>query len=110
VCIRCHVNVFTEPLPSNDREDTHAVGRDFMKHAVEMGSGALIYIPSFINIGSVIQKLIMGGGGNSRDTVTQTAWRSHKPTFIFFQNKENRLKTVKICLYLIKLMMYRLKE
>jgi hypothetical protein len=31
-----------------------------MKYAVEMGSGAVIYIPSFIHIGSGIQKL-MGG-------------------------------------------------
>jgi hypothetical protein len=29
-----------------------------MKCAVEMGSGAMIYVPSFINIGSGIQKLI----------------------------------------------------
>jgi hypothetical protein len=29
-----------------------------MKYAVEMGSGAMIYIPSFINIGSGIQMLI----------------------------------------------------
>jgi hypothetical protein len=29
-----------------------------MKYAVEMGSGAMIYIPSFINIDSGIQKLI----------------------------------------------------
>jgi hypothetical protein len=28
-----------------------------MKYAVEMGSGAMIYIPSFIKIGSDIQKL-----------------------------------------------------
>jgi hypothetical protein len=34
-----------------------------MKYAVEMGSGAMIYIPSFIKIGSDIQKLIGGGGG-----------------------------------------------
>jgi hypothetical protein len=33
-----------------------------MKYAVEMGSGAMMYIPSFINIGSRIQKL-MGVGG-----------------------------------------------
>jgi hypothetical protein len=39
-----------------------------MKDAVEMGSGAMIYIPSFIKIGSGIQKLI----GGFRDT--QTAW------------------------------------
>jgi hypothetical protein len=31
-----------------------------MKHAVEMGSGAVIYIPSLIKIGSGIQKLIEG--------------------------------------------------
>jgi hypothetical protein len=38
-----------------------------MKYAVEMGSGAMIYIPSFIKIGSGIQKLI-GGGGIYRHT------------------------------------------
>jgi hypothetical protein len=31
-----------------------------MKYAIGMGSGAMIYIPSFINIGSGIQKLIRG--------------------------------------------------
>jgi hypothetical protein len=31
-----------------------------MKYAVEMGSGAMIYIPSFIKSGSGIQKLIGG--------------------------------------------------
>jgi hypothetical protein len=49
-----------------------------MKYAVEMGSGALIYTPSFTEIGSGIQKL-MGGGGDTR-----TGCISHKPTFIFF--------------------------
>jgi hypothetical protein len=34
-----------------------------MKYAVEIGSGATIYISSFIKIGSVIQKLI---GGDSQ--------------------------------------------
>jgi hypothetical protein len=34
-----------------------------MKYAVEMGSGAMMYIPDFINIGLGIQKLI---GGDSR--------------------------------------------
>jgi hypothetical protein len=39
--------------------DRHTGGWDgFMKYAVEMGSGAMIYIPSFIKIGSDIQKLI----------------------------------------------------
>jgi hypothetical protein len=37
-----------------------------MNYAVEMGSDAMIYIPSFIKTGSGIQKLI---GGDS-----QTAW------------------------------------
>jgi hypothetical protein len=32
-----------------------------MKYAVEMSSGVMIYIPSFIKIGSGVQKL-MGGG------------------------------------------------
>jgi hypothetical protein len=43
-----------------------------MKYTVEMGSGANIYIPSFINIGSGIQKLIRRGmlqAGRSRDRV-----------------------------------------
>jgi hypothetical protein len=31
-----------------------------MKYAVEMGSSAMIYIPSFIKIGSGIQKFIRG--------------------------------------------------
>jgi hypothetical protein len=31
-----------------------------MKYAIRMGSGAIIFIPSFINIGSGIQKLIKG--------------------------------------------------
>jgi hypothetical protein len=37
-----------------------------MKYPVEMGSGVMIYIPSFIKIGSGVQKLI----GEDR----QTAW------------------------------------
>jgi hypothetical protein len=37
----------------------------FMKYAVEMGSGAMIYIPSLIKTGSGIQKL-MGEGGIHR--------------------------------------------
>jgi hypothetical protein len=37
-----------------------------MNYAVEMGSGVMIYIPSFIKIRSGIQKLVRGGA-------TQTA-------------------------------------
>jgi tRNA A58 N-methylase Trm61 len=40
-----------------------------MKYAVAMGSGAIIYVPSFIQIGSSIQKL---WGRGFMDT--QTAW------------------------------------
>jgi hypothetical protein len=37
-----------------------------MKYVVPMGSGAMIYIPSFIQIGSGIQKSI--GGGDRSET------------------------------------------
>jgi hypothetical protein len=40
-----------------------------MKCAIQMDSGAMIYILSFIKIGSEIQKLIVMGF-----TDTQTAW------------------------------------
>jgi hypothetical protein len=40
-----------------------------MKEAVEMGSGAMIDLSSFINIGLGIQKLMGGwGGGTHTDT------------------------------------------
>jgi hypothetical protein len=41
-----------------------------MKYAAEMGSGAIIYIPSFRKFGTDIQKLT---GGIHRYTVTQKA-------------------------------------
>jgi hypothetical protein len=37
-----------------------------MKYAFEMGSGAMIYIPSFIKIGSGSQKLIEGDTQTAR--------------------------------------------
>jgi hypothetical protein len=37
-----------------------------MKYTVEMGSGAIIYIPSFIKIGSGNQKLIGGDSHTHR--------------------------------------------
>jgi hypothetical protein len=64
-----------------------------MKYDIEMVSGAMIYIPTFINIVSGIQKLIRGWGFTN--TQKQTAWRSHKPTFIFFFNKGRRLKWIR---------------
>jgi hypothetical protein len=52
----------------------------FVEYAVEMGSGAIIYIhvPSFIKVGSSI-KTLMGGGGNTRIR------KPLKPVFIFFK-------------------------
>jgi hypothetical protein len=63
MCILCYSNVFTKPLPINDRgmhiTDTGKwVG--FMKYTVETDLGAMIYIPSFIQICSGIQKLKKG--------------------------------------------------
>jgi hypothetical protein len=43
-----------------------------MKYTLEMDSGAVIYIPSFIKISSAIRKLV------ARDM--QTGWRSNMPT------------------------------
>jgi hypothetical protein len=67
-CVFIHYrgNVFTEPLPSNNKRHTNRHTdwwEGFMKYAVEMGSGA-----SRAEV-------------NSRDI--QTAWWSHKPTFFF---------------------------
>jgi hypothetical protein len=43
-----------------------------MKYTVEMGSGAMIYIPSFIKIDSGIQKLMGEGGFTHTHTHTHT--------------------------------------
>jgi hypothetical protein len=43
-------------------------GEGFIKYTVEMVSGAMIYIPSFIKISSSVQKLI--GVDTHRDTQT----------------------------------------
>jgi hypothetical protein len=57
-----------------------------MKYAIEMGSGAMIYIPSFIKIGSSIQDLIRGiyRRRQQGDHISLLPF--------FFQNKESRLK------------------
>jgi hypothetical protein len=57
-----------------------------MKYAVEMGSGAMIYIPSLIKIDSGIQKLT--------GQYTHTLHRQHcdyNSLLLFFQSKEGRL-------------------
>jgi hypothetical protein len=41
-----------------------------MEYAVEMRSGAMIYVPSFTKIGSGIQKLMGRGGGEYTDRQT----------------------------------------
>jgi hypothetical protein len=76
---------FTEPLPSNDRRNTHTdtqtdVG-GFMKYADEIDSGVMICIPSSVKTGPCILKLM--GGRIHRHTDTHRAWISHKPAFIF---------------------------
>jgi hypothetical protein len=57
-----------------------------MKYAAEMGSGAMMYIPSFIKIGSVI---ITSIGGTHKHTNRMVIAETY---FHFFQKKENVLK------------------
>jgi hypothetical protein len=52
-----------------------------MKYAVEMGSGGMIYVPSFIKIGSGIQKLMGGVYRQHADCINLLP---------FFQKKEGR--------------------
>jgi hypothetical protein len=64
-----------------------------------MGSEAVIYIPSFIKIGSGIQKLM--GGGICRHTHRQQG--DLISLLLYFQNKESRLKMkckFKNCIYI----------
>jgi hypothetical protein len=61
-----------------------------------MGSGAVIYIPSFIQIGSGVQKLVGDG-----DSQTHRRHGDLICLLLFFQNEESRLKQVKLSLYLI---------
>jgi hypothetical protein len=56
-----------------------------MKYALDMSSGAIIYMQIFINIGSVIQKL-MGGIHRHRQH------RDLISLLLFFLNKGSRLK------------------
>jgi hypothetical protein len=56
-----------------------------MKYAVEMGSGAMIYIASFIKIGSGIQNLIRGGIHRHRQHGDGIS------LLLFFQSKESKL-------------------
>jgi hypothetical protein len=59
-----------------------------MNYAVQVDSGAMIFIPSFIKIGSRVQKLL---GRIPIQTHRQQG--DLKSLTLFFQNKESRLKT-----------------
>jgi hypothetical protein len=63
-----------------------------MKYAVEIVSGAMIYIQSFVKIGSGIQKLKGEGGFPDKYKVL----KSYKPTLIF-ENKGSRVKYKGTC-------------
>jgi hypothetical protein len=87
----------SEPLLGNSWRDIHRDWRvGFMKYAIEVGSGAMIYIPSFIKIGSGIQKLMEGGG------YTDTERRLHEPTLgkqankivVLIKNAKSSFKTL----------------
>jgi hypothetical protein len=56
-----------------------------VKYAVEMDSGAMIYIPSLIKIGSAIRKLIEEIHRQQGDLISLLS---------FFQNKESKIKIV----------------
>jgi hypothetical protein len=83
--IGCRGNVFTEPLSSNGRR-IHVQKHRPMGGICEMGSGVMIYIRSYINIGSDVQKLI------GRNTKTHRQRGDLINLLLFFQNKESRLK------------------
>jgi hypothetical protein len=56
-----------------------------MKCTVEMGSGAMLYIPSFVKTGSAIQKLVKGIHRQHGDRIFILF-------YFIFQNKIERLK------------------
>jgi hypothetical protein len=66
-----------------------------MKYIVEMGSGAMIDIPSSVKIGSGIQKLIMW------DTDTHRQHGDLICLLLFFQNKESGLIMLRLSLSII---------
>jgi hypothetical protein len=54
-----------------------------MMYAIEMGSDAMIYIQSFIKIGSTIQKLLWGNTHRQQGDLISL--------LLFFQNNESKL-------------------
>jgi hypothetical protein len=53
-----------------------------MKFAVEMTSGGIMYILSFMNIGAGVQKLLEEDAHTDTHGRTHRAGLSHKPTFV----------------------------
>jgi hypothetical protein len=85
VCTSCRGKVFIETLSGNYKRYTHRNTdhwEGFMKYAVEMGSGAVIYIPSVTKIDSAIIKL-MWRGGEFTNTQTRCRYHTRKLTFTY---------------------------
>jgi hypothetical protein len=67
LCIPCRVNVFTEPLPSNEWGYTHTdCWEGFVKYAVVMDSGAMIIHTKFHKDWFRHSNVGWGGGGDSQ--------------------------------------------
>jgi hypothetical protein len=64
-----------------------------MKYAVQMSSGAMIYIPSFMKIRSDIQTLI---GRTQRQQGDRTR------LLLLFRNKESRLKSYNVAVHSLR--------
>jgi hypothetical protein len=76
-----------------------------MKHAVEMGSCAMIYIPSFITIGSAIRKFIRGDSQTHR----LAEWWSHKMfsvlAYFLFSSEKKKTEAGLCDLYAVRVSM-----
>jgi hypothetical protein len=66
-----------------------------------MGSGAVIYVPSFIKIGSGVQKVIGGIHRQQGDLIS---------LLLFFLNKESRLRNKIEFIYSLNLQVYEFGE
>jgi hypothetical protein len=64
-----------------------------MKYVFEMGSGAMIYMPSFIKTDSGIQ--------NRRDSQTYRQYGDRKSLLSFSQSEESRLKIYLYSLFML---------
>jgi hypothetical protein len=76
---------FEDPLPSNDKGYTYR----YADWVVEMSSGAVMYIPSFIKTSPAIEKLVWGIHRQHGDPIS---------VFSLFQNKQSRIKKQRLCL------------